>query len=78
LPRATRSTCRSSSIPHLARWQSLPTSQPRSRDPAAAKTFDALSYTNEKRHVLALESAKTAETRARRLTKAVAELRAER
>ncbi len=43
-------------------------------DPAARKAFDALSYSNQRRHVLSVEGAKTAETRARRVAKVVAEL----
>jgi hypothetical protein len=46
------------------------------RDPVARQTFDGLSYSNKKRHVLAIEAAKTAETRQRRLAKALVELRA--
>ena len=42
--------------------------------PAAQKAFDALSNSNKKRHVLSVEGAKTAETRERRIAKAVAEL----
>jgi bifunctional DNA-binding transcriptional regulator/antitoxin component of YhaV-PrlF toxin-antitoxin module len=44
--------------------------------PAAKKAFDALSYSNQRRHVLAVEGAKTAETRARRIAKVVDELTA--
>jgi Bacteriocin-protection, YdeI or OmpD-Associated/Domain of unknown function (DUF1905) len=39
------------------------------RDRAAKKAFDGLSYTNRKRHVLAVEEAKTEETRRRRVAK---------
>jgi hypothetical protein len=39
------------------------------RDRAAKKAFDGLSYTNKKRHVLAVEGAKTEETRRRRVAK---------
>jgi hypothetical protein len=38
--------------------------------------FDGLSYSNQLRHVLSIESAKTPETRARRIEKAVSDLRA--
>lgn len=44
--------------------------------PAAKLAFDKLSYSNRKRHVLAVDGAKTDETRQRRLDKIVAELRA--
>jgi bifunctional DNA-binding transcriptional regulator/antitoxin component of YhaV-PrlF toxin-antitoxin module len=44
------------------------------RHPAAKDAFDKLSYTNRKRHAVAIESAKTAETRERRITKALDEL----
>jgi Bacteriocin-protection, YdeI or OmpD-Associated/Domain of unknown function (DUF1905) len=44
---------------------------------AEARTFfDGLSYSNQLRHVLSIESAKTPETRARRIEKSVSELRA--
>lgn len=42
--------------------------------PAAKKAFDGLSYSNQRRHVLAVEGAKAAETRARRIAKVVEEL----
>jgi hypothetical protein len=42
--------------------------------PAAKKAFEALSYSNQRRHVLAIDGAKAAETRARRIAKTVAEL----
>lgn len=45
------------------------------RDPAAAQAFGRLSYSNRKRHVLAVEGAKTAETRQRRIARVLAELR---
>jgi hypothetical protein len=45
------------------------------RDPDAKKFFDGLSYSNRRRHVLQIEGAKTAETRLRRIEKAVAMLR---
>jgi bifunctional DNA-binding transcriptional regulator/antitoxin component of YhaV-PrlF toxin-antitoxin module len=44
------------------------------RDPAAKHAFEKLSYSNQKRHVLAIEGAKTPETRQRRLAKALDEL----
>lgn len=40
-------------------------------EPAAAQAFSALSYSHQLAHVLAVESAKTAETRARRVAKVV-------
>ena len=44
---------------------------------AAAKTFfDSLSYSNRRRHTLSIDGAKTAETRQRRIAKAVESLRA--
>lgn len=46
------------------------------RDQGAKETFEQLSYTNRKRHALAIESAKTDETRQRRLAKILDELRA--
>jgi uncharacterized protein YdeI (YjbR/CyaY-like superfamily) len=42
--------------------------------PAAGAAFAALSYSNKSRHVLSVEGAKTDETRARRIAKAVADL----
>jgi hypothetical protein len=42
--------------------------------PAAAAAFAALSYSQRQRYVLAVDGAKTAETRQRRIVKAVAEL----
>lgn len=41
------------------------------REPAAKLFFDGLSYSNRRRLVLSIESAKTAETRQRRIEKAV-------
>lgn len=41
-------------------------------DPAAARFFDGLSYSNRLRHVLAIDDAKTLETRQRRIEKSVA------
>jgi hypothetical protein len=43
-------------------------------DPLARNKFDSLSYSNQRRHVLSVEGAKTAETRQRRVEKAVREL----
>ena len=40
-------------------------------DPQARRRFDALSYSHQQRHVLAIEGAKTAETRQRRIGKTV-------
>lgn len=45
------------------------------REPAARRAFDKLSYSNRKRHVLAVEGAKTDETRQRRIARALDELR---
>jgi hypothetical protein len=45
------------------------------RDPAAMQAFERLSYSNRKRHALAVDSAKTAETRERRVARALDELR---
>lgn len=42
--------------------------------PAAKATFEALSYSNKRRHVLSIESAKAAETRQRRIEKVLQEL----
>ncbi len=44
-------------------------------DPAAQAAFEQLSYSNKRRIVLSVEGAKTPETRARRIDKAVTELR---
>lgn len=46
------------------------------REPAARQAFGRLSYSGQRRYVLAIEQAKTAETRQRRIGKAVAELSA--
>lgn len=43
-------------------------------EPEARRFFDALSYSNQRRHVLAIEDAKTDETRRRRINKAVSAL----
>jgi len=40
-------------------------------DPEARRVFEQLSYSNRRRHVLAVEGAKTPETRQRRIAKAV-------
>jgi len=45
-------------------------------DPTAQQAFSGLSYSNQRRYVLGIEGAKTAETRQRRIAKAVAELAA--
>jgi Bacteriocin-protection, YdeI or OmpD-Associated/Domain of unknown function (DUF1905) len=42
--------------------------------PTAQSAFDALSYSNKRRHVLSVDGAKSAETRQRRIAKAVEEL----
>jgi hypothetical protein len=42
--------------------------------PAARQAFDQLSYSGQQRYVLGIEQAKTAETRKRRVEKAVTEL----
>ncbi len=42
--------------------------------PAASSAFGALSYSNKSRYVLAINAAKAADTRARRIEKTVAEL----
>jgi Bacteriocin-protection, YdeI or OmpD-Associated/Domain of unknown function (DUF1905) len=44
-------------------------------DDAAARTFTALPFSHRQRHVLAIQDARTPETRARRIDKAVAMLR---
>ncbi len=44
-------------------------------DPAAATCFAALSYSNQKRHVLSVTGARTEETRARRIQKVIADVR---
>ncbi len=41
---------------------------------AAGAAFDTLSYSHKRRYVLAIDDAKTAETRARRIVKTVADL----
>jgi hypothetical protein len=44
------------------------------RDEDAKRSFDGLSYSQKRRHVLSIEGAKTSETRQRRIAKAVGEL----
>ena len=44
-------------------------------EPTARAAFDALTYSNKRAHVLAVEGAKAAETRARRVAKIVETLR---
>ena len=44
-------------------------------DDAARKTFEGLPYSHRQRHVLAVEEARTPETRQRRITKALETLR---
>jgi hypothetical protein len=44
-------------------------------EPAARRTFDALSYSNKSWHTLQVEGAKTDETRQRRITRSVEILR---
>lgn len=45
-----------------------------SKAPLAKKAFDALTYSNKRRYVMAIDAAKTAETRDRRIAKTVTEL----
>jgi hypothetical protein len=45
------------------------------QDAQAKRAFEALSYSNQRRHVLSIEGAKTAETRQRRVDKAIEALR---
>lgn len=45
------------------------------RDADAKQAFERLSYSNRKRHVLAVDGAKTAETRQRRIDRVLNELR---
>ena len=45
------------------------------KEPDAKRFFDGLSYSNKQRHVLSIEGAKTAETRQRRIDKAITMLR---
>ena len=44
-------------------------------DPAASRRFAALSYSNQRRHVLSVNGARTAETRTRRIQRVLDELR---
>jgi bacteriocin resistance YdeI/OmpD-like protein/uncharacterized protein DUF1905 len=44
------------------------------QDEDAKRSFDGLSYSQKRRHVLSIEGAKTSETRQRRIAKAVGEL----
>jgi hypothetical protein len=46
-----------------------------SREPAARRFFEGLSFSNKQRIVIAIESAKTPETRERRIAKSVSSLR---
>ena len=46
------------------------------RDADAKRSFDGLSYSNKRRHVLSIEEAKTEETRLTRIAKAIDTLRA--
>ncbi len=48
------------------------------QDPDAKRAFEQLSYSNRKRHALAVEGAKTPDTRQRRIAKALEELRGRR
>jgi uncharacterized protein YdeI (YjbR/CyaY-like superfamily) len=43
--------------------------------PEARRFFESLSYSNKRRHVLAIEEAKTPETRQRRIDRAISTLR---
>jgi uncharacterized protein YdeI (YjbR/CyaY-like superfamily) len=45
------------------------------REPEARKYFETLSYSNKRRHILAIEGAKVADTRQRRIDKSVAMFR---
>jgi Bacteriocin-protection, YdeI or OmpD-Associated/Domain of unknown function (DUF1905) len=47
------------------------------KHPAAKRAFDAMSNSHKKRHVLAIEGAKTDETRTRRIAKAIEQLQAD-
>lgn len=46
-------------------------------NPAAREAFEKLSYSNQRRHALSVEDAKTVETRQRRIEKVMATLRGE-
>ena len=45
------------------------------REPAAKQRFESLSYSHKREHVMAVEGAKTDETRQRRISKAITMLR---
>jgi uncharacterized protein YdeI (YjbR/CyaY-like superfamily) len=45
------------------------------REPAAKRFFEGLSFSNKQRIVIAIEGAKTPETRERRIAKSVGSLR---
>jgi hypothetical protein len=45
-----------------------------SREPAARARFDGLSYSHQRQHVLAIEDARTPETRQRRIDRTIASL----
>ncbi|HVE19867.1 MAG TPA: YdeI/OmpD-associated family protein [Ilumatobacteraceae bacterium] len=45
------------------------------REPAAKQRFESLSYSHKREHVMAVEGAKTDETRQRRISKAITILR---
>lgn len=73
---AIRSMSRSSSTPRRARCRCRPTSRRRSQlSPRRGPPFEALNYSNQKRIVLGIEGAKAAETRQRRIEKAITDLR---
>jgi len=44
-------------------------------EPEARKRFEAMSYSHKRQHVMAIDDAKTAETRKRRIDKAIAMLK---
>jgi hypothetical protein len=44
------------------------------QNPGARQAFAALSYSNQRRHLLSIEGAKTDDTRQRRIVKAISEL----
>jgi uncharacterized protein YdeI (YjbR/CyaY-like superfamily) len=44
-------------------------------DPVATQAWDQLSYSRKRQHTLAIEGAKAADTKARRVAKAIAALR---
>jgi len=45
-------------------------------EPEAKRRFESMSYSHKRQHVMAIEEAKTAETRKRRIEKAIAMLKA--